>query len=402
MSRDWSKERWRKQYVREPLQHRLWPVMARGLRELLGALAEDDGMLVRDSDDPAAALVRSLGPHPAEAELVTAAVGLLIREGFLARDARSIRIPELPRAQARPDVPEIELATEDPGQALPRRTSTERVREHRQRARTRNAENVSGAVSPGVSPPVSGGVSSAVSGVSSAVSLGVSPGVSPSRGNDHQGPSQTVNREKDRQKDHPSQRRVRARGSVSGGVSSSVSPASLGATAGVSPGVSPSVSGDEKNEDEEKAKRTSTDAERALALPVGERAALVLASPKVARALKPETWPEVIAIADALAEASGGGKLYLGRYEDDDGVQAVVRLFAAGIPERALEYVARVVPKQPWWSADGKRLGLSSLSLELVRRNLPSHEGRARILSPRVAKVIASVGEKAKASDGAA
>ena len=38
--RDWTRERWRKQYVREPLQHRAWPVMARGLRELLNALAE--------------------------------------------------------------------------------------------------------------------------------------------------------------------------------------------------------------------------------------------------------------------------------------------------------------------------------------------------------------------------
>ena len=46
--RDWTKERWRKQYIREPLQHRAWPVLARGLRELLNALAEDDGTLVRD------------------------------------------------------------------------------------------------------------------------------------------------------------------------------------------------------------------------------------------------------------------------------------------------------------------------------------------------------------------
>ena len=51
-NRDWSKERWRKQYTREPLEERLWPVMARGLRELLNALAEDDGFLIRDADDP--------------------------------------------------------------------------------------------------------------------------------------------------------------------------------------------------------------------------------------------------------------------------------------------------------------------------------------------------------------
>src|SRR5215216_6150379 len=94
--RDWTKERWRKQYVREPLQHRAWPVMARGLRELLNALAEDDGLLVRDVADPVEALVRGLNPQEYEVELVQAAVELLLHDGFLAQDEHSIWIPELP------------------------------------------------------------------------------------------------------------------------------------------------------------------------------------------------------------------------------------------------------------------------------------------------------------------
>ena len=107
-------------------------------------------------------------------------------------------------------------------------------------------------------------------------------------------------------------------------------------------------------------------------------------------------------VAAALAESTGLREPCLGRYSDDDGVRAVVKLFAAGFPQTALEYVARVVPRHAWWSSDGKRLGLSSLSLEVVRRNLPGPDGKARILSPRVAKAIASLPEQAETADGVA
>jgi hypothetical protein len=58
--KDWSKERWRKVYLREALEQRLWSVMARGLRDYLIRLAEDDGALIRDSADPVAALLDEL------------------------------------------------------------------------------------------------------------------------------------------------------------------------------------------------------------------------------------------------------------------------------------------------------------------------------------------------------
>lgn len=132
--RDWTKERWRKQYVREPLQHRAWPVMARGLRELLNALAEDDGTLVRHVDDPAQALLRGLNPQEYELEL-------LLREGVLARDEHSMWIPDLPRAQAQRDAttPPSERTT---APADGRQTSTQRVRDFRARQRERNATGV--------------------------------------------------------------------------------------------------------------------------------------------------------------------------------------------------------------------------------------------------------------------
>lgn len=99
-TRDWTKERWRKQYTREPLEEHLGPVMARGLRELLNALAEDDGCLIRDADDPRDALVRALGAQPAELDLVRTAVDVLIASGHLEEDERGVWIPELPVAQA--------------------------------------------------------------------------------------------------------------------------------------------------------------------------------------------------------------------------------------------------------------------------------------------------------------
>ena len=181
--RDWTKERWRKQYIREPLQHRAWPVMARGLRELLNALAEDDGTLVRDVDEPVEALLRSLNAQEYELELAEAAIGLLVREGFLEADERAIWIPDLPRAQAQRDVlpapgDRAALATDG------RQTSTERVRAFRARQRERNAAVSNGAVPETSSdpPPVADDVSLPVAVVSS--------DVPPSRGSSHPEPSE--------------------------------------------------------------------------------------------------------------------------------------------------------------------------------------------------------------------
>lgn len=152
---------------------------------------------------------------------------------------------------------------------------------------------------------------------------------------------------------------------------------------------------------DEEVSKITRDPERALKLPVQERAEFLRAHPRLAGALEPERWPELVAVGAAFAEASGKGKQYLGSYDEDDGVRRLVELLAVGFPQQGLEYVARTLPKQAWWTASGKRLGLSSLSPEVVRRNMPSEDGRPRILSPRVAKVLEAA-KQARKANGAA
>jgi hypothetical protein len=376
-SRDWTKERWRKQYIREPLQHRSWPVMARGLRELLNALAEDDGTLVRGAEDPIAALLRGLSAQEYELELVEAALGLLLREGFLASDDHSIWIPDLPSSQAQRDAttPSLERTT---APADARQTSTQRVREFRARQRERNA--------PGVPEPAvsasTGNVAPDEATVSDPVST-VSPAVSPSRGDSDLDPSESSEIERKKQEpDHPHHLSA---------ARESVSPRSADVSSEL-------VS---THWMDEEVSRFSRNPEHALKLPVHERAAFLRAHPRLADALRPEHWPEVVAVGEAFAEGSGQGKQYLGSYDKDDGVRRVVELLAIGFPQQGLEYVARTVPKQAWWSASGRRLGLSSLSPEVVRRNMPSEDGRPRILSPRVAKVLEEVEQRRKANGAA-
>jgi len=79
---------WRKVVRREPVAELAWPVLARGLRDLLHRLAEDDGYLATSSE----ALLGALHPQPAEAELVRNAIELLLQCGFLAEDDLGIRV----------------------------------------------------------------------------------------------------------------------------------------------------------------------------------------------------------------------------------------------------------------------------------------------------------------------
>ncbi|HKY34450.1 MAG TPA: hypothetical protein VJN18_00810 [Polyangiaceae bacterium] len=376
--RDWTKERWRKQYIREPLQHRAWPVMARGLRELLNALAEDDGTLVRDVEDPAESLLRGLQAQDYELELVEASIGLLLREGFLASDEHSIWIPDLPRAQAQRDAAPVPNNDASPPTTEVRATSTERVRAFRARQRERNATGVStDSVSETADAP-----QPAADSVSQPVAP-VSSDVSPSRGDNHPESSEPSEIQRTpEQLGHPDQS-SQARGIVS------ARPRDVSAEL-----VSTRWTDDEVS-------KFVRNPEHALKLPVHERAVFLRAHPRLADALQPERWPEVEAIGTAFAEGIGQTKQYLGSYEKDDGVRRVVELLAVGFPQRSLEYVARVVPKQAWWTANGKRLGLSSLSVEVVRRNMPAEDGHARILNPRVAKVLEGAGIERKAHGAA-
>ncbi|HEY0466665.1 MAG TPA: hypothetical protein VGC79_20800 [Polyangiaceae bacterium] len=70
------------------------------IADYLIRVAEDDGALIRDADEPVDALLLALGVHRDEAELVRAAIVLLRRDGFLAGGARSLFVHNLPAAQA--------------------------------------------------------------------------------------------------------------------------------------------------------------------------------------------------------------------------------------------------------------------------------------------------------------
>ncbi len=212
--KDWSKERWRKLYLREALEQRLWSVMARGLRDYLIRLAEDDGALIRDADNPIEALLAVLGAHPSEAELVGAALVVLRRDGFLAGGARSIFVRNLPAAQSW----EPRLATpftDTDAAPVAASSSRDRVRRHRQRERLQQessssiavASTAGDAVSRGLEPVTAGvteGVTGSVTSVTSGVTGNVTSGVTASRGSGNLNPSGSfLDLQKDKQRDPP-------------------------------------------------------------------------------------------------------------------------------------------------------------------------------------------------------
>lgn len=375
MSRNWAHERWRKQFIREPLQERLWSVVARGLREYLRIVAEDDGTLLCEIDDPISSLVRALGPRPDEMQFLRDAVRVLLQSGFLVHENGRLWIPSLPESQAwqrpstgdlqedAPDVPaEASRATQHGA-----RSSTERVRAHRARKRAEHGATVASPVPPDVSAPVPNVTSS------------VSCNVSVSRGDRKQDPSHSSNIQKDLQIDHPHQTDVPVTSPVSV-VASSVSGEAATHVSGTH---------DEDDEGEDDREKSNTTIEEVLEMPIQKRATLVVDSPDLARRVKPHTWPEVVAVAHALAEAEGQTNALLTCYEHDRGVRNLVALYATGVSQEDLESVARTVPKQIWWTASGKPLGLESLTINVVRRNRPKPLAHTKEPSRRVAEVLA-------------
>jgi hypothetical protein len=384
--KDWSKERWRKLYLREALEQRLWSVMARGLRDYLIRLSEDDGALIRDADDPVEALLTVLGAHEGEAELVRGAIELLRRDGFLGGGARALFVLNLAVAQSwevRMPVTASapELAAEVPSPS----TSAERVRRYRERLRLA-ASGALAAVTGNTAEAVSCNAETVTSGVTrdvtATVTGNVSSGVTASRGSRNLNPSGSfLDLQKDKQLDllPPAERASAVTSTVTGNVSSSVTSRSTG-----------------EDEDDEEHLQFPRSRGEALKIGVAARAALVMSKPALAAVTQPEQWPEVISVAQVFARSAGAGEQRMGRYQRDPGVRALVELYAAGFTQLELERVAQVVPRQAWWSAQGKRLGLSSLSIEVVRRNLPG-TGPPREVSPQVAKVLEHVRRRREA-----
>jgi len=191
--KDWAKERWRKLYLREALEQRLWSVMARGLRDNLIRLAEDDGALIRDAEEPVEALLTVLGAHEGEAELVRGAIELLRRDGFLGGGATSLFVRNLPVAQSwEPRTPVTASAPDVAAEVPSPSTSAERVRRYWERLRLAASGalaavtgNAAEAVSCNAEPVTSG----VTSGVTSTVTDNVSSGVTASRGSRNPNPS---------------------------------------------------------------------------------------------------------------------------------------------------------------------------------------------------------------------
>jgi len=384
--KDWSKERWRKLYLREALEQSLWSVMARGLRDYLIRLAEDDGALIRDAEDPVEALLVALGAHVEESESVRAAIMLLRRDGFLAGDARSIFVRNLLKAQSwEPRASTTELAA--PTRPASAASSKERVRQFRKRQRqAANADLTSSASHSEADAPVTssvtGNAAAPVPSVTSRVTDAVTGNVTSSRGSRSlNGSDNFLDLQRDKQTATPPPS-ARARG-----VTSSVTRPVTGVTSAATRSVS--VPPKKEDEEEDQFDFLWNPAEGSKT-GIRERALAVRVQPALATKTHPEQWAEVVGVAQAFARASGLPEQRLGEYGSDPGVRSILTLYAAGFTQVELERVAEFVPKQAWWRS--KALGLSSISPEVVRRNLSA--AMASDLSPRLAKVLADVGRR--------
>lgn len=130
----------------------------------------------------------------------------------------------------------------------------------------------------------------------------------------------------------------------------------------------------------------------ALELAVCPRAEFVTREPYSAQWLEPAKWPEVERVAKAFASATGRpGDARLGSYQADAGLRAIVERFAEGWAPSDLETAARALPGTELAQSaerEGRRLGLSSLTPEVLRRMDPIE---ARPVSALVAKLAKDI-----------
>ncbi len=95
-----DRESWRKLYVAESTTHRMLPLFTRGLRDYLLRYAEDDGTILRGSDDHAADLSRVLCATQQERKQIEAALEDLHRIGYLASGGGRLWIVKFAEAQS--------------------------------------------------------------------------------------------------------------------------------------------------------------------------------------------------------------------------------------------------------------------------------------------------------------
>jgi hypothetical protein len=133
----------------ESIEEHSWTVVARALRRYLPQLADYDGALIRNHADPIEALLYVLAAHPEETESVRAGLAFLAQRGFLCIGTRSVFMG--PRARAFTDL-RMDASAVEPAPA--KRTSTGRVRKHRERLRI--AKLSGAATTPSKSVPLCG------------------------------------------------------------------------------------------------------------------------------------------------------------------------------------------------------------------------------------------------------
>jgi hypothetical protein len=113
--------------------------------------------------------------------------------------------------------------------------------------------------------------------------------------------------------------------------------------------------------------------EQALGIPLAERSAMVLDDPFRAEFLRPEAWPEVAEVVSEFVVCTGQNRR-LARYSHDPGLKALVVLFAAGYSAPDVCRAVQVVTNERWWTKDGAKRGLASLSPEVVARALQGEQ----------------------------
>lgn len=95
-----ERESWRKLYVAESVSHRMLPLFTRGLRDYLLRHAEDDGTILRGSEDHASDLARVLYATVQERRQIESALDDLYRIGYLETNAGRLWIVKFAEAQS--------------------------------------------------------------------------------------------------------------------------------------------------------------------------------------------------------------------------------------------------------------------------------------------------------------
>jgi hypothetical protein len=104
MARDWSKEPYRKLFLRPSKEWQALPVLVRGLGDELLRLADDDGRIFVGIDDAkmVATLCRLLGAHPDERKLIGRKLDVLLDgDNFIVREGAYLVIRNLAAAHRR-------------------------------------------------------------------------------------------------------------------------------------------------------------------------------------------------------------------------------------------------------------------------------------------------------------